>query len=525
MALAPFFDKAALAASHVLQGFDPARFAAALERHVIAAAFDRAAVQSDEGRITLDLVANLLARLYPRVALIALDTEAEEYRGKLVSTVSRINPRIDISGGIKGVSFCVTVGETRPPTECPTLYLGSDGWVVEVSPEAPVGSGATGNPFGAAAAACVGAANAFRVAFAAQLPSGGMDGGWRMSLMDLDPSNSTPPNPQLVQVNLGELHLVGVGAIGNGAVWALGRVSDLRGTLHLIDPEAVDETNPQRYILATPEDVGVAKVALAKSMLGGCGLDVRPHQATWGTYLSTRDDWRLGRVAVALDSARDRRAVQASLPWRVLNAWTQTGDLGISRHPSLEEGACLACLYMPDGPVPNEDELVAEAIGLHGPEGPRQIRGLLYSNAPIGREWVERIAASLGLPLEPFLPFANRPLRAFYAEAVCGGMVMSLGGSSGAGARAEVPMAFQSALAGVLLAAELVADAMGFKTPAASVTRIDLLRPLGAFLTQLRGKSPSKRCICQDATFVEVYRRKYGAANDTCSTDGNTDRR
>src|SRR5205823_3332138 len=172
---------------------------------------------------------------------------------------------------------------------------------------------------------------------------------------------------------------------------------------------------------------------------------VVPHACRWGQYLaSLRGPWTLERVAVALDSAADRCAVQAALPRQVLNAWTQPGDLGVSWHDFLGVGACLACLYMPSGAVPNEDQLVADAIGL--PDQLLPVRELLYRGTPVGEEWVRRIAAALSIPPEALLPFADRPLRAFYSEVVCGGVILRLGGHNGPG-QAEVPMAFQSALA------------------------------------------------------------------------------
>lgn len=508
MALAPFFDKAALAASHVLRGFDPSAFAATLEKHVVTVAFDRTACASAEGRATLQLLVNLLARLYLRISLAPLDDASTGMREQLADAARRVNPLLEISDGLD-LAFVLAVGDTQLPATVSKLHLGSDGWVVAVSPDSPVGSGTSGNPFGAAAAACFGAANAFRALFADQLADGGLDTAWRMSLLDLNPTVANPVNPALDGADLGEAHLVGVGAIGNGAVWSLARVPGLRGILHLIDPETVDTTNVQRYALTALTDVGSPKVTLAHDAMNGTDLEVRPHQTSWAEYLAQRGDWRLERVMAALDSARDRCAVQSSLPRWVANAWTQTGDFGVSLHPAFDDGACLMCLYLPEGETPHEDAMVAAAIGLKGPEAQREIRSLLHSGAPIGQAWIERIAASLGVPVEPLIPFANRPLRAFYAEAVCGGIVLALGG--GTEIRAEVPMAFQSALAGVLMSAHLVADAAGLQKAAPSVARVNLLRPLpnSGYLMQRKAKHPSARCICRDAAFLDRYREKY----------------
>lgn len=72
------------------------------------------------------------------------------------------------------------------------------------------------------------------------------------------------------------------------------------------------------------------------------------------------------------------------------------------------------------------------------------------------------IANALGIDSQPLMPFADRPLRLFYSEAVRGGMLMRLGA---AGFGTEVPLAFQSALADALLAAAVVGDATGLPGP------------------------------------------------------------
>jgi hypothetical protein len=85
-------------------------------------------------------------------------------------------------------------------------------------------------------------------------------------------------------------------------------------------------------------------------------------------------------------SRRDRIAAQASLPRIAFNSWTQPGDLGVSVHPRFgDDGACIRCLYTGDGPVQNEDELVAQA--LHVPERQMEIWALLATGAPPSPEF------------------------------------------------------------------------------------------------------------------------------------------
>jgi hypothetical protein len=70
-------------------------------------------------------------------------------------------------------------------------------------------------------------------------------------------------------------------------------------------------------------------------------------------------------------------------------------------------------------------------------------------------------------------------------------------------------MAFQSALAGVLLAAEIILSASGQRVEALpAVTRLRTTRALaaGGLLTPL---APVAKCMCQDPDFLAVFAEKW----------------
>ncbi len=508
MALAPYFEKAALAASHILQNFDLTTFSKMLEQHVVGVFLDDSAVVSPEGRMALDLAINLLARLYPRLSIVPSGNKAAAHACHLTRLAKEINPNIEFESNISDVSVFLVVGATSVSASIPAVYIGSLGWIVKVSSHEPVGSGMSQNPFGAGAAACFGAANVFRRIFGTSLPYGMPDDAFTLSLVNYETKVNNTLNPDLISVDLGETHLVGLGAIGNGAIWALSHIPILSGVLHLVDNELIELTNVQRYVLSTVASEGKVKVGLAADQFDETRLHVVPHPQRWGEYLRCRNNWDLQKVMVALDSAQDRTDVQASLPRWIVNAWTQPGDLGVSRHDFISDQACLMCLYLPEPNQKSEDELIAEAIGL--PEAKLEVRELLYLGKPVGSEFVQRIANAAGIPVEPLLLYSDQPLRSFYSKAVCGGIILGLGGDFQKASRAEVPMAFQSALAGIMLAAELVVYASGLrKTDLPTTTRIDLLRPLGNYLSVPAKKELSKRCICQDPVYRSVYQEKY----------------
>ena len=111
------------------------------------------------------------------------------------------------------------------------------------------------------------------------------------------------------------------------------------------------------------------------------------------------------------------------------------------------------------------------------------------------------------LPEEAVLEYEGMSLKQFYSRAICGGALLRFGAEAGEGAQAEVPMAFQSALAGIMLAAELVGHTNQLKIDPLTKTEVNLLRPLQKHLAGYVKKA--ERCLCQDPTFIEAYRTKY----------------
>ena len=515
MAIADYFQRNSMAASQVLQHFDNAGFESLLRRQCIAIVLDESAAKSSEGIAAADLVVRLIARFYPRIAIIALDSKAERASSELESLAREINPKIAIVSNQSAVTHAIVIGKTAFSLANPRVrvfYVGSRGWTALLSHSKPVGSGSSSNPFGGGIAACFAVANVFRSVFRKQLHDGAEPSeDIKFSVIEYKAGKAATA-PILRSVSLGNVCLVGAGAIGNGAMWALRR-APVKGSLTLIDPQDLELSNLQRYVLTTRQDEFHPKVELAERWFSRTkGFSLRPMKMSWDAF-AKQSDWKFDRVAVALDSAKDRIDVQASLPRWIVNAWTLGSAIGISRHPSLTGDACLACLYLPNQVVASEDFLVATALGfatIPQHQDLMDVRRRLDLNVPNDRAYLERIASLKGVPIAELLPFENKSLRALYTEGVCGGQVMGLV-VDGQETQAEVPMAFQSAMAGILLAAELVIDAAGARTePMPTISRIDLLRQLPDYISSRRAKDAGGRCLCQDSDYQAVYAQKYG---------------
>ncbi len=466
-----------------------------------------------------------------------------------------------------GPAASVDEGQVDTVADGSVVTVDATGWSVLVDPEhtptarlaAPSGGGPAGHPLAWLAAGALGMAEIFRVVFAAELGPRG-----RTSLqpggLDLltsrqmdpastrsgapDPMNAHPTNPAPTpgQVDLGEVHLIGAGAIGQAAVYAL-RCLDVTGVVHVVDPETVTLSNLQRYVLTDAGSVGNSKVDLVRNALTQPGapapsqagsqdetlpqetaersnvtLEVRPFTGRWGDL---PDHLQVPQALVALDSAKDRITVAATMPTHAYNAWTQTADLGWSRHEEFGTRPCLACLYYPSQPRLSEHELIAEALHQH----PLRVLAYLIYNVPIGfplpglpalaelqpppgaevwgeRSLVDDLVSADVIDEVVRSSWSTSTIGALYRDGICAGGLLPVGDLPG---EVLVPLAHQSALAGILLVAELLWSRdphLRSHRDAATEHRYDVLRGFPQVVTRPRERTA--HCLCGDAAYVSL---------------------
>jgi Prokaryotic E2 family C/ThiF family len=499
VALADYYARGAVAASQALQGgFEDTRFRAMLEATPLAIGFGEDANATVEGKALLDLTIRLAARLFPALQLDGGDA-AVASAGELTRA---INPNIELVTGAAKIG--VVIGGATVSYEY-TVYAGSDGWDALVSTDTPRSLGGTAVPFGAGVAACLAVAAVFRYVFLAE-PALRAQPDVRYSTYWLgEPKGPTPPGPF---TDPGRTALMGVGAIGNATAWALAR-APITATIHIVDPETVELSNVQRYVLARRDDEGAVKVTVASEELKA-GVSGTPHRLSHAAFLEA-EGYKWDRMLLALDSARDRRSAQASLPRWIANAWTQPADLGVSVHPSFSSpGSCVACLYLQQQELQSEDELIADALNLSDQLG--QVRHLLVTGEGLQLPFLHMVAERLQRPPELLAEFAGRRIRDLYVEGICGGAVLPLGGADSPRAEVHVPLAHQSALAGVLLAAAYARALSHRPVMRTEVARINVMQPVLATVVQPSLKRGDGRCLCEDTDFLSVYSRKYSLA-------------
>lgn len=492
MALADYFDRGAQAVSQIVAGFDHEMFAKQVGSLEVGLSFGADATVGSEGRAALDLAVRLLARFYPAITLTSSENTHVEDLARLAQS---INPQIAISREARPRTGLVFGPDASPFDR--SIYVGSDGWTGRAGTSSPLAFGASMDPFGAGIGACLGAGLLFREVVLGQTIGA--------ESASLSAERSHPSRRILSRPATGlDALLVGGGAIGNAAVWALARIAD-EGELTIVDHEAIELSNLQRYVMSDRASVGSPKAPVLAAAVGP-GLHGVPFVGAWSEFAS-KNGVTHPRVLLAMDSASDRRAVQASLPRWIANAWTQPGDLGVSEHSEFGgAGACVACLYHPDGPSPNEDEVVARALGIPGRQA--DVRTLLHLNAGLESEFLAAVAEGLHRPVDLLAPFAGRSIRELYVEGICGGAVLPPGSSGQVRAELHVPLAHQSALAGVLLAARLVqAGRTRSVLELTDVTSLDVLRGIPPLPT--RSVRARTGCFCRDKDYTAIYRTKW----------------
>lgn len=471
------------------------------------------------------LTVNLAARLYPSLHI----SGPASWIDSATTLAVAINPaaNVDTASRPPASASAVTLDWASDPARSargPIVTVSADGWNARVDPHEARQEQPT-IPLAALAAAALGISEIFRMVFAQALGERGrrgrQPGGFNL-ITNSKPSDVTPVSASAP--DLPEAYLVGAGAVGQACLLAL-RASGVPASLTVVDPQRVELSNLQRYVLATDGDVGAAKADLALSATENTAITVIPIPTAWGADRRSGPD--AARVALtALDSAADRISVAAGLPWRVYNAWTQPADVGWSRHEQFGVEPCLACLYYPDRPRPNEHELIATALRQH----PLRILTYLITRTPVGAP-LPHVATVPDLPASadastwrrrPLLDdladlgfiasddtgrWAGKPIGELYRDGVCAGGIVRLPGSPD-NELAIVPLAHQSALAGIMLATNYIGGSdpsLRSHRPPQIEARFDLLRGFPQIVARPRARTTG--CLCSDRFYLDAARR------------------
>lgn len=253
------------------------------------------------------------------------------------------------------------------------------------------------------------------------------------------------PDPSVLNeaIDLGESHLAGAGAIGNGFLWAARHVK-LRGKLVVCDDDVVSSGNLQRQVWFDEDDIedpkSEALCQKAQPHLPGCQLV--PETLRLQDLPNRTGAW-LKRLIVAVDSRRARRELQNELPAEVFDAsTTDIREVVIHHNDAISSLACLGCLYKADEKEASQDQIIAEHLGV--------------SIDDVKSSRISSIAAAAIALKHPHIVPASIEGQAYDSlyKALCATGKLH----ASVGKQVVAPFAFVSVLAGTLLLFEVMAS-------------------------------------------------------------------
>ena len=513
MALAKYFSKDLLAINRLINTNQKA-FEDILNNKIIAIAFDENAILTEEGKNGLDLIIRLVARLYPKIKFIDLSEQNGETKGRFEKLALEINGNLEIVSDIEKEDILILAGITSKPvnSSVQTLYFGSDNWISKYSIKEQQSFNSTTNPFGCGIAACIVFSNVFRIFFSEFMDYKELDVELQLSTFTFN----TAENPELDKVTFEDVVIAGIGAIGNGVVWSLSKIQNLQGKLALVDGEEISKSNLQRYVLFKESDENKDKVEVANKFFNQKDLIVNPFKGEWKDYVQNRNNWDIDCVAVGIDNEKGRIGIQSSLPRILFNAFTEPESIGISKHLDFVNQPCLACYYIPNSKKINRTEEVAVNCGIS--DKVDLIKDYYNYNANVEdvlpnktQSLLQEISISHNIPIEELSQYNGKKVDDFYSDYICGGTVLQLSKNNNEIHDVDAPLAFQSAIAGLLLASEVVKYQMQFKNN--QCNRIDFyhlspITELNPFQRDIT-KNVTGNCLCNDEYYIDRYNEKW----------------
>lgn len=503
---------------------DPAEVVGRLDTMIVAVVIGTGDAPALAAQITALTTVNLLARLFRRLVIVVpadcvadprLPFAAGPLGEALAAFARRVHPDVHVTLEPEIPEGACTLRIAANPTasDQADVYCWGAGWLARVSrdPFSAPTDGDDTNPIGPLIAAALGAAEVFKVVFGDCLPDAAPAEDVRFSALTYAP-DACEIGPPLGDVALPDTVLAGAGSIGSAFLWGLAHLRSARGHLAIVDPDSLAAHNPDRAILALDDAAlrGLPKAGWARDVVAPQvpHLDIDAHECTIREYIDTLPpEYTLPLAVSAVDSVEGRRDIQDALPQRIVNASTGPSRVEVSRHEGFGgDGPCLYCLYLPELLERAPIRLWAARTGFDDPKDiaemmmPENGRRLTAGN-------VRGVERHNGLEPGTLSRYEGRPLPELLADDrwYSQALVPTADG------QALITTAFVSALAGFLLLAEAVKEAV----PALAPHRLRRIYEQGLLgvpngFVQLGERDKTGYCLCHSPFRRDLYRRKYG---------------
>lgn len=423
--------------------------------------------------------------------LVTCERGGERLAGCIEALLARTLARVDRD--LKGVPAVeVVVGNATPRSKALAIFVGVDGWRLDVRDGVAAQLGARARPIVEFVAACYAAAAAVHHALGVELAAP-----LRLPIeVDLAKLYGVAIARLDERIELGVCFMAGAGAIGNAVVAGLS-VLNVHGRLHICDPDNASDGNLNRCWWFGLDDLEEPKAErlVLRAQPSMPHLELIPHIATLRDALKEAGEPQVETLIVGVDSRRARRALQNEMPHRVFDAST-SGITEVVLHfneiPS--EFACMSCIYY-EAPDESAHEVhVADVLGV--------------SAGDVRANFVSSTAAIAIARVYPHLDSANLEGLAYDSlfKQLCGKGELKAGTAE----RVLAPFGFVSVLAGVILAMEVAMRSGSAETrPAYNYWR---LSPWGAPVGRMR-EQRAKRAGCEfcgNDTLQSVVNKLWG---------------
>jgi ThiF family len=229
------------------------------------------------------------------------------------------------------------------------LFLSAADWLayaVDRAADLPPHADSASDVLGAGMAACIGAANAFKVSLG--LPQPLIYG--TFSLWSYGRDSQALQGPPLVATDLGDVLMVGAGAVAAALVYWLSFLP-VSGRWDIVDHDEVQLDNTNRSLLFTAEDAGWEDLSRQKkaSVLARYLEHAQPHDCWFDEFETEGRRWDL--ILPLANERKVRGLLQASRPPLMIHATTSPNwQTQLHRHRPVRD-RCLAC-RLPDTDLP-----------------------------------------------------------------------------------------------------------------------------------------------------------------------------
>ena len=456
---------------------------------------DGGAEPSSAGPLLGEALGDLLGRFWHRIDITgsSATTDAAADAARMsADACGAAGPRVRRSWD-PPYDFAIGIGEPPPVGSAKaSVTIGAGGWRASAGQAAALGADA--NPVGPLAAASLAAAEALKSVFAIGPDRGAAPLPEPYEWLAWFGAHGTAP-PSAAGLDLGEVHAFGIGAVTHALLWALERwPGAVTGTLRLVDPDAYDAGNPQRYMGTSQGDIGRPKAAAAAARLARAhpGLDAIPYETDMNGYFAEHDpDCRARTALCGLDSREGRRQLGLKLPLAAVNMWTSEFHAGASTF-SLDGDVqpCILCAYPEPARggravVPDEASAIHSELGLPPPRA----RHLLDSGGSITESDARTISAATGVRAADI---QLKPVRSVRTEMCATGTIAAPRGPNREDV--HVPLAFASAMAGLAGFSELARHTLGVRGEPGQFQASVLRYPTADSWTRRRRRSDCRFC-------------------------------